>query len=54
MTQYNDDNLKTNLIMAQQAHKADNKTNDKPITSNISSEFKIEKTNNENIETVEF
>ncbi len=53
MTQYNDDNLKTNLIMAQQAHKADNKTNDKPITSNISSEFKIEKTNNENIETVE-
>lgn len=29
--------------MAQQAHKADNKTNDKPITSNISSEFKIEK-----------
>lgn len=54
MTQYHDDNLKTNLIMAQQAHKADNKTNDKPITSNISSEFKIEKTNNENIETVEF
>lgn len=54
MTQYNDDNLKTNLIMAQQAHKVDNKTNDKPITSNISSEFKIEKTNNENIETVEF
>ncbi len=54
MTQYNDDNLKTNLIMAQQAHKADNKTNDKPITSNITSEFKIEKTNNENIETVEF
>lgn len=54
MTQYNDDNLKTNLIMAQQVHKADNKTNDKPITSNISSEFKIEKTNNENIETVEF
>ena len=54
MTQYNDDNLKTNLIMAQQAHKAYNKTNDKPITSNISSEFKIEKTNNENIETVEF
>lgn len=54
MTQYNDDNLKTNLIMAQQAHKVDNKTNDKPITSNITSEFKIEKTNNENIETVEF
>ena len=54
IAQYNDDNLKTNLIMAQQAHKADNKTNDKPITSNISSEFKIEKTNNENIETVEF
>ena len=54
MTQYHDDNLKTNLIMAQQAHKVDNKTNDKPITSNISSEFKIEKTNNENIETVEF
>ena len=54
MTQYHDDNLKTNLIMAQQAHKADNKTNDKPITSNISSEFKIEKPNNENIETVEF
>lgn len=54
MTQYHDDNLKTNLIMAQQAHKADNKTNDKPITSNITSEFKIEKTNNENIETVEF
>ena len=54
MTQYHDDNLKTNLIMARQAHKADNKTNDKPITSNISSEFKIEKTNNENIETVEF
>ena len=54
MTQYNDDNLKTNLKMAQQAHKVDNKTNDKPITSNISSEFKIEKTNNENIETVEF
>ena len=54
MTQYNDDNLKTNLIMAQQAHKVDNKTNDKPITGNISSEFKIEKTNNENIETVEF
>ena len=54
MTQYNDDNLKTNLIMAQQAHKVDIKTNDKPITSNISSEFKIEKTNNENIETVEF
>ena len=54
MTQYNDDNLKTNLKMAQQAHKADNKTNDKPITSNITSEFKIEKTNNENIETVEF
>ena len=54
MTQYNDDNLKTNLKMAQQAHKVDNKTNDKPITSNITSEFKIEKTNNENIETVEF
>ena len=54
MTQYQDDKLKTNLIMAQQAHKADNKTNDKPITSNITSEFKIEKTNNENIETVEF
>ena len=54
MTQYHDDNLKTNLIMAQQAHKVDNKTNDKPITSNITSEFKIEKTNNENIETVEF
>ena len=54
MTQYHDDNLKTNLIMAQQAHKADNKTNDKPITSNITNEFKIEKTNNENIETVEF
>ena len=54
MTQYHDDNLKTNLIMAQQAHKVDIKTNDKPITSNITSEFKIEKTNNENIETVEF
>lgn len=54
MTQYNDDNLKTNLKMAQQAHKVDIKTNDKPITSNITSEFKIEKTNNENIETVEF
>ena len=54
MTQYNDDNLKTNLKVAQQAHKVDNKTNDKPITSNITSEFKIEKANNENIETVEF
>ena len=54
MTQYNDDNLKTNLKMAQQAHKVDIKTNDKPITSNITNEFKIEKTNNENIETVEF